>query len=120
MANKRDLKKYILNLTGSLAFNCMYAAETVNGIDQEAADKVIDQISVLQQASLRRVSFAFDKKVADFDSRHAYNLARHAYNTQAYRVLVKEFNEKVAEIVKQMNALLPASQREINKKLAQA
>lgn len=120
MANKRDIKKMITTMCESLAFNCIIAAETVPGIDSDAMYKLVNEISALQVAAIDRCTFAYDRKASSFDNRKDYNKARHQHVKGAYAVLLKDFNEKVVEIVKKMNALLPEEQRKINKALAMA
>lgn len=119
MSSKRNLKKQITRICGALAYECIMAQQFVEGIDTEAMDRVIIAIAQLQDHALSRCSISFDKVPSDFSDRHAYNLARRAYFAEAFRNLHKEFNEKVGEIVKEMNALLPAAQREANKAAAQ-
>jgi len=120
MANKRQLKKYITEMCGALASECVLANEYVADIDTKAMDAVILEIAALQDHAVSRCSIAFDKVPRDFADGRAYTAARNAYFREAFRNLVKEFNEKVGEIVKKMNALLPAAQREANKAAANA
>lgn len=118
MANKRQIKKQIHYACGSLASQCIIAGECINGIDEKAMSEIIVEIAKLQETSLERCSFAFDKSIDDFDSKQAYNTARSHYNHDAFRVLIKEFNERVAEILHEMNTHLTPEQREANKKAA--
>ena len=48
-------------------------------------------------------------------SRKEYLLARSKYNKVAYTKLRTNFKEKVLEIVKSMNSLLPQAQKDANK-----
>lgn len=120
MANKRQLKKYISATCGALATECILAIEYVDGIDTAAMEQLIVDIAALQAHAVSRCSISYDKTPSDFDDLHSYTLARNAYFASAFRRLVKEFNEKTAEIVKAMNALLPDAQREANKAAAQS
>ncbi len=118
MANKRQLKKQIHYACGALATQCIIAGETVNGIDTKSMADIVIDITHLQQTSLERCSFIFDKSEADFANAHEYNTAKHKYNAEAYSRLIKEFNEQVAQLLHRMNTLLPDEQREANKKAA--
>lgn len=120
MTNKRQLKKYFTNVCGALATECIMAAEYVDGIDVDAMDRIILQVAGLQDHAVSRVSIAFDKTPADFENGREYTAARHTYYAEAFKALIMEFEEAVAAIIKQMNALLPAAQREANKSAAQA
>lgn len=120
MSNKRNLKKEISNTCGALAYECIIAEEYVEGLDAEAMDKVILAIAQLQDHAISRCSISFDKTPKDFEDGAAYKKARHEYFAEAFRNLRKEFGEKVGEIVKEMNSLLPEAQREANKAAAKA
>lgn len=120
MANKRQIKKQITGACGALATECILATEYVDGLDCKAMENVIIKIARLQDHAISRCSIAFDKVPSDFENGGEYSKARAAYFADAFRNLIKEFNEKVGEIVKEMNALLPAEQREANKAAAKA
>ncbi|MCM1029440.1 MAG: hypothetical protein NC342_07200 [Pseudoflavonifractor sp.] len=120
MTSKRQLKKYLTETCGALAAECMIAEQYVDGIDCAAMDAIILDIARLQDHAVSRVSISFDKVPSDFDNGRAYSSARRAYFSDAFHRLVKEFDEKVADIIKAMNAQLPAAQREANKAAANA
>lgn len=115
MANKRVLKKQIRYACGDLAGECILAIHFIEGMDVEKMQDVVFEIASLQTATLQRVSFSYDKTKADFDSEHAYSVAKAKYFKQAYNTLRADFDEKVQEIVKSMNALLPQAQKDANK-----
>ncbi len=116
MANKRSLKKQIKYICGDLAGECIMARNFIPGIDAEKMNDIVFKVAALQESTLVRVTFGFDKVVADFESARAYNAARTKYFTAAYRTLINDFNNSVKEIVKEMNTQLPAEQKEANKK----
>lgn len=118
MSDKRSLKKAIADTCGALAYECVIAEEYVEGIDTDSMDNIILAIAQLQDHAISRCSISFDKTPKDFENGAAYNKARHEYFAEAFRNLRKEFDEKVGEIIKEMNALLPAAQREANKAAA--
>ncbi|MBD5346914.1 MAG: hypothetical protein HDR92_07275 [Bacteroides sp.] len=120
MTSKRQIKKQITGTCGSLAAECILAIEFVAGIDKQAMQNILLKIATLQDHAISRCSIAFDKVPADFETGHEYTVARKKYYSDAFRNLIKEFNEKVGEIVKEMNAQLPAEQREANKAAANA
>lgn len=120
MANKRQIKKQITGACGTLAAECMLAIEYVDGLDTKAMEQIILEIATLQDHAISRCSIAFDKTPSDFENSHDYTTAREKYFADAFRNLIKEFNEKVGAIVKEMNALLPQEQREANKAAAKA
>lgn len=112
MANKRQLKKRIHAVCGELASEIMIAAHFFDSVDYNQACQIVGQIAALQTDSLAKVSFSFDKAVKDFDNKAAYNRARAQYEAKAFAKLNAEFSEKVLEIVKAMNAIVPPKVRE--------
>ncbi len=118
MANKRDIKKQIHTVCGELAMNCIVTRDCVGGIDEKAMDGIIVKIARLQSHALQNLSFSFDKTASDFTDRSAYNKAATKYHKAAYKSFIDEFNKSVQEIVNEVNALLPAAQRELNKQAA--
>lgn len=115
MANKRRLKKQIRYICGDLAGECIFAREIIPGIDHDKANGIIIDIAALQSEALAKTTFAFDKSVRDFESRHAYRTARHSYFKNAYKTLLNEFNAGIDAVLKEMNGLLDKEQREANK-----
>ncbi len=119
MANKRDIKKQIRFVCGEVAFNCMLAEECFNDVDSQKMYEIIMKVAALQHHSTENLSFSFEKTPRDFDNRAEYNKAAREYYKAAYKSFVEEFNKKLQDIVKEMNALLSPAQREINKQAAQ-
>lgn len=118
MASKRDLKKRMHYICGELAMNCIFSMDFIESIDRNKMDDIIVRIASLQRNSINRLNFCFDRKASDFASRTEYRKALHDYKKLAIKSLSNEFNQKLAEIVKDMNSLLSAEQREINKQAA--
>ncbi len=123
MANKRVLKKQIKYICGDLAAECILASKTIPNIDSEKMYNLIYDVAELQTNTLQRTSFGFDKSAKDFSSNKEYKKARNKYYTMAFRTMSKDFNEKVADIVKGMNALRSeaktgAPKKEVTKKEA--
>ena len=116
MANKRDLKKQIKIICEDIATECMFAADYVKDVDAETMYGIVGKIANLHQTALSHASFAFDKVPADFESMREYHKARASYFKKAYSSLRDKFNSHVQDIVKKMNAALPAQVKEANKK----
>lgn len=111
MANKRQLKKRISYVCGDLAGDLILGAHLIKGIDSEAVRKLLTEIAELQEETRAKVSFTFDKNTGAFDNKKEYNKARGAYNAQAFKKLRDDFGARAMEIVKEMNALIPADVR---------
>ena len=111
MKSKRDLKKQIKYICGDLIGECMLIGEIVTEDKQDDVAQLIIDIAVLQESTLRNVTFAFDKSVRDFASVHEYHKARSAYYRAAYGALHEKFNASLNEYVHRMNDLAGLSQK---------
>lgn len=118
MSNKRLLKKEIRNICGALAGECIIAKWAVEGINPEAMNEIVYKVAELQETSLRRISVAFDRTPSSFADKKEYEKAKNAYFKSAFKALKNDFNKSIDEIIKEMNAALPAAQKEANKAAA--
>ncbi len=111
MATKRQLKKFIRNACGCIAAEMILARAAFPQIERKKAYDVIRDAAALQTRTLSRVNIGFDKAPDAFESIHAYRKGRRAYYAEAYSHLLKEFDEGINAIVKEMNAALPEEVR---------
>ncbi len=118
MANKRDIKKYIRNTCGSLASEIILARAAFPQIDRKTVYEIIRNIAALQASSLAKVSVTFDKKRSSFVDAETYNKESRAFYKKAYDTLLDEFDKKIYEILKEMNAALPQEVRNTIKEVA--
>ena len=116
MANKRDLKRFIRNVSGDVAGELVFAKNFIDGIDADEFENIVCEIAVLQVTSVDRVSVAFDRNLKSFDgNKNAYNKARRSYYKSCYGELKKEFQDALNGIISNMNALLPQYVKDANK-----
>ncbi len=119
MSSKRLLKKEIRNICGALAGECIIAKMAIADIDKAKMDELVYKIADLQETTLKRVSVSFDRTPSSFDyDMKAYNDAAHKYYKAAFKALKGDFNKSVEEIIKEMNAALPAAAKEAAKAAA--
>ncbi|MCM1164102.1 MAG: hypothetical protein NC339_07635 [Muribaculaceae bacterium] len=116
--NKRTLKKEIRMICGALAGECVIAKITIPGIDTEKLNEIIYDIADLQANAIRMISVTFPRSESSYESKKQYADERHKYFHAAFRKLKGDFNARIDQIIKEMNAALPASQKEANKKKA--
>ena len=109
MANKRELKKYIIQTCGAMAADMIMTGYIFSEVNPADVDKVISHLAALQADSLAKCSTSYDKVARDFETPADYHKARRAYFAAAYTKLLKDFNAEVSQIVKEMNAALPES-----------
>lgn len=114
--NKRVLKKEICRKCGDVAGECIYGIETAATPDDACKwTDLVFRCANLQFETLSQCTFAFDKTRKEVGDGHLYRKMLHDYRRKAYGKLMKEFNEKLAAIVTDMNSLLTPEQRECNK-----
>ena len=103
MNSKRDLKKQIRLICGDLVGECLLMGEVCPEEKQGEVGQLVIDLAVLQESTIEKISFNFDKSVRDFATRHDYLKARSAYNRSAYATLREQFNTRLNEIVHRMN-----------------
>lgn len=116
MANKRNIKKHIHYVCGELALTCIITRDCFEGVDRSKLNDLLLKIAALQSNAVKRLNFSYEKTKKDFPNPADYNKAKNAYEKKAYKSFNSEFNAKIADIVKELNAQLTPKQRELNKK----
>ncbi|MDE5899741.1 MAG: hypothetical protein K2H33_00115 [Muribaculaceae bacterium] len=105
MKSKRDLKKQIRYICGDIVGECMLIGEISTPEKQDEVAQLIVDTAVLQESTISKISFSFDKCRADFADAKAYRQARSQYYRAAFSKLHDEFNTVVRELVHRMNEL---------------
>lgn len=118
MATKRQLKKFVRNTCGALASEIILARVAFPSIERKQVHDIIAEIARLQGETLAKIGISFDKTPRDFADGSEYKKARRTYFNTAYTKLLHSFDASVGEMVKKMNAALPAEVREQIKKAA--
>ena len=116
--NKRYLKKEIRRICGAIAGECIMASLTIPGIDRKALEQIVVSVAETQEKTLRLISVRFPQTEKAFGNRGEYAAARRAYCKASFTKLKADFNKRIAEILGEMNALLPEEAREANKRAA--
>ncbi|MEF9924435.1 MAG: hypothetical protein RR854_07670, partial [Muribaculaceae bacterium] len=115
--NKRSLKKGIKYVIGDIAGECLFTEQVLENIDAVKVSEIILKLAELQEDALQKVSVSYEKAPKTFDGTvKEYNKAKCAYYKKCYSTLMAEFNEGIKDVIKDMNALIPAVQKEANKK----
>ena len=118
MANKRQFKKRVQYLCGSIADELQFTQFIVKGLSDDVVTEIMYNIAVLQAETVMHVSVSFDKVPHDFDNRSEYNKARRRYYRAAFAHLRQEMYEKANAILKKINSEVPADQRKLLASLA--
>lgn len=105
MQSKRDLKKQIRYICGDLVGECLLIGEICPEEKLGELNQLIVDLAVIQESTISKTNFSYDKSSKDFPSAYAYKQARSAYYRDAYRTLHKQFNIALSDAVHRMNAI---------------
>ena len=118
MAKKRNLKKEIRYICGDVALEAILTAEYIPHANISKLNELVTRIADFQDHAVRNVTFTFDKAPRDFENRALYRRARKAYYDAAFTKFRDDFNNQLAEIVKELNSAIPQQQRDLCKEIA--
>ena len=105
MQTKRDLKKQIRYICGDLVGECLLIAEICPEEKLGEVNQLIVDLAVLQESTISKTNFSYDKTRKHFATAADYRKARSAYFHEAFRTLHKQFNAALSEAVHRLNAL---------------
>lgn len=103
MAKKRNLKKFIQNLSENVVVNVLPHAVHAGMITEERAQEMIEEISVAQAQTLSRLSVAFDKRMREFANKADFHKAKTAYYKEVCEKAYKEFLDKIQTLLDEVN-----------------
>lgn len=116
--NKRQLKKAINGLCGSLACDCVMVTSCMAEADNDKVGNLVIDIARAQTKALKRASVSFDKTPRDFANMKEYHKARRTYFSKAYAQLRKDLSSDLNAVVAQVNGMLTPAEKEANKAAA--
>lgn len=105
MQSKRDLKKQIRYICGDLVGECLLLGEVCPEEKLDELNQLIVDIAVLQESTIAKANFCYDKTPKSFATGREYAKAKGEYFRAAYTTLHKQFNESLSEAVHRMNAI---------------
>lgn len=105
MQSKRDLKKQIRFICGDLVGECLIISEVCPLDKRPDVEKLIIDLAILQESTIAKCTFNFDKSMKDFANAHDYNVARTKYFHEAFAKLHAQFNASLADCVHRMNEI---------------
>lgn len=103
MAKKRNLKKFIQNLSENVVVNVLPHAVSTGIITEKRAHEIIAEISLAQTQTLARLSVAFDKRMRDFADKAEFHKAKSAYIRQVCNQAYTEFLAKIQTLLDEIN-----------------
>ncbi len=111
MANKRNLKKMVHAVCNDAITELIIASRVFDDMDRNKVYSILRRLALLKLDSLKLINVSYDKTPKAFDTPAGYRRARRAYYRGSYGKMLKEFGEKLSEIVHEMNAAMPPEAR---------
>jgi len=103
MSKKRNLKKFIRNLSEGVVVCVLPAAVNLNKITEQRADEIIEEISIAQTRTLARLSAVYDKCQKDFATKAEFRKAKTAYYKELCLKARKEFVARMQTFLDEVN-----------------
>lgn len=107
MANKREFKKSVEELTAALVDEMMISYYNEKEADKEKISQAITKIISAMEKSKSSVATAFNKKIRDFENVAAYNKEKSKYIKEKYTAAIAEYNKDLGEALKDYNEGMP-------------
>lgn len=111
MANKREFKKSVEELTAALVDEMMVSYYNEKEADREKISEAISKIVVAMENSKKEASKLFDKKVRDFENIAAYNKAKAKFIKGQYDKAIADYNDALSEALKNYNQGMPQNKK---------
>lgn len=111
MTNKREFKKFVDAVGGSVCQEMMTAFHTVEGADRDAISKAIEQVLGAVGAAKSHANIFFDKGAKAFSSSKEYARAKEQFFRALFNKITDDFSQEINSALKTFNAALPESAR---------
>lgn len=118
MANKREFKKFVDSLGGSLCDEMMYAYYTVEGADKEAISTAVTKVLAATEAARVNSNIYFDRGPKSFEDAKEYSKAKDAFFKKLFKKLATEYQQELSAALKEFNGAIPATEKAKNKEVA--
>lgn len=118
MANKREFKKYVDELSSSLYNEMMINYYNVENIDKEQISKAITKVLGAMETARMNSNTFFDKGVKAFDNKAEYGKAKKIFFKKLFKKIISDYSAEIEDALKSFNAAIPADTKEKNKEFA--
>lgn len=115
MANKRQFKKYVSNLSSSICQDMMTAYYNIDAIDTAGVDDAIIKILQATEMAIVNSNVRFDKVCSTFENAHQYNKEKQAFYKSLYSRINKDYVDSLKDAVHKFNESVPQEVKDANK-----
>ncbi len=109
MSNKREFKKYVEAIGGSICDEMMIAFYNVEGADKEKIQNSITRVLCATGTATGNANVFFDKGMKAFGSAGEYAKAKRQFFKQLFAKINSDFVKEINEALKEFNAAIPES-----------
>lgn len=120
MANKRDFKKYVEAVGGTICDEMMLSLYTIEGIDETKVQEAVTKVLTAVGNATSNSNVFFDKGHKAFASEKEYSQAKKLFFRSLFKKVNTDFKNEVEEALKEFNAAVPAEQKAKLKEAANA
>lgn len=113
--NKREFKKAVDAIGGSLYQEMMTAYFNIEGIDKDAVADAIKEVLGATAVAKKNSNVLFDRGVRAFEDHKEYSKAKAGFFKALFEKIHSDFNSSIDSALKKFNGALPADVKEQNK-----
>lgn len=118
MENKREFKKYVEALGGSLVEEMMSTYYNEEGIDKARIENAIGKVLGAIGAAKSHANIFFDRGAKSFEDAQAYSKAKREFFRSLFKKINSDFSAEIDAAIKEFNAALPESVKASQKEIA--
>lgn len=109
MANKREFKKYLCQVSENLMGEMTFAASVTEGADIALVDDAAIDVLKACSNALMHCNVKFDKTAGAFENEREYRKQRNIFYNEMYAKINREFVDAIDAAVKKFNSAMPHS-----------
>lgn len=114
MKSKREFKKYVDYVGGTVSEEMMIAYHNIKGIDRKAVENAIGKVLGACGAAKSKANIFFDRGPKSFDNMGEYAKEKKAFFRALFKRLNADFTNEINEALKIFNAAVPAEAKAAN------
>ncbi len=115
MANKREFKKYVSNLSSSICQDMMTAYYNIENIDVNGIDNAIIKVLEATEVAILNSNVKFDKNQSAFENAHQYNKEKQSFYKSLFNRIHKDYLNTIKEAIHIFNESIPQATKDSNK-----
>lgn len=107
MANKREFKKYVGEISTSIVQDMMVVYYNIDKANREGIDKAVIEILKAGEKAIMHANVKFDKSPRAFETKNEYKKAATQFYKSLYKKVNQEFAKEINAAIATFNAAVP-------------